>query len=102
MLRAWSTKGDVHHVLGQVKKSYKAYEKALKGNPEYAYVLNNTAYYLRVEGRKLRKAYAMSRKAIEAEPDNATYLDTFGWILYLQGKPEEAKTHFKRALLYGG
>lgn len=102
VLRAWSTKGDVHHVLGQVKKSYKAYEKALKVNPEYAYVLNNYAYYLSVEGRKLRKAYAMSRKAIEAEPDNATYLDTFGWILYLQGKPEEAKTHFKRAMLYGG
>ena len=44
----------------------------------------------------------MSRKTIEAEPDNATYLDTFGWILFLQGKPEEAKTHFKRAMLYGG
>ena len=101
-LRAWSTKGDVFHVMGQRAKSYKAYEKALKVNPDYVYVLNNYAYYLSVEGKKLKKAYEMSRRTIEAEPDNATYLDTFGWILYLLGKPEEAKTHFKRAMLYGG
>lgn len=44
----------------------------------------------------------MSRKTVEAEPDNATYLDTYGWILYLQGKPQEAKPHFKHAMLYGG
>ena len=101
-LRAWSTKGDVYHITGDVKKSYKSYEKALKINPDYVYVLNNYAYYLSVEGKKLKKAYEMSRKTIEAEPNNATYLDTFGWILYLLGRPEEAKTHFKRAMLYGG
>ena len=101
-LRAWSTKGDVYHVIGDVRKSYKAYEKALKVNPDYVYVLNNYAYYLSVEGKNLKKAHAMSKKTIEAEPDNATYLDTFGWILYLLGQPEEAKTHFKRAMLYGG
>ncbi len=101
-LRAWSTMGDVYHTLGENKKAYKAYDKALKINPDYIYVLNNYAYYLSVEGRKLKKAYAMSKKTIEAEPDNATYLDTFGWILYLQGKPLEAKPFFKHAMLYGG
>ena len=102
VLRAWSTKGDVFHLIGETSKAYKAYEKALKVNPDYIYVLNNYAYYLSLEGKKLKKAHDMSRKTIEAEPDNATYLDTFGWILFLQGKPEEAKTHFKRAMLYGG
>ena len=101
-LRAWSTKGDIYHQLGSPKKSYKAYEKALKINPDYVYVLNNYAYYLSMEGRNLKKAYSMSRRTIEAEPDNATYLDTFGWILYLMGRPEEAKPHFKHAMLYGG
>ncbi len=101
-LRAWSTKGDIYHTLGDNKKAYKAYDKALKINPDYIYVLNNYAYYLSVEGRKLGKAYKMSKKTIEAEPDNATYLDTFGWILYLQGKPLEAKPFFKHAMLYGG
>ncbi len=101
-LRAWSTMGDAYHSLGENKKAYKAYDKALKINPDYVYVLNNYAYYLSVEGRKLNKAYNMSKKTIEAEPDNSTYLDTFGWILYLQGKPLEAKPFFKHAMLYGG
>ena len=101
-LRAWSTMGDIYHQLGDDKKAYKAYDKALKINPDYVYVLNNYAYYLSVEGKKLKKAYNMSKKTIEAEPDNATYLDTFGWILYLQGKALEAKPFFKHAMLYGG
>ena len=101
-LRAWSTMGDIYHTLGDAKKSYKAYEKALKINPDYVYVLNNYAYYLSMEGRNLKKAFSMSRKTIEAEPNNSTYLDTFGWILYLQGKPDQAKPYFKQAMLYGG
>lgn len=101
-LRAWSTIGDIYHRLGEDKKAYKAYDKALKINPEYVYVLNNYAYYLSMEGKKLGKAYSMSKKTIEAEPDNATYLDTFAWILYLQGKALEAKPFFKHAMLYGG
>lgn len=101
-LRAWSTKGDIYYRLGNSKKAYQAYDKALKINPDYTYVLNNYAYYLSEEGKRLKKAYQMSRRAVEAEPDNATYLDTFGWILYLQGKALEAKPFFKKAMLYGG
>ena len=101
-LRAWSTMGDIYHMLGDAKKSYKAYDKALKVNPDYVYVLNNYAYYLSMEGKSLKKAYTMSKKTIEAEPNNSTYLDTFGWILYLQGKPDQAKSYFKQAMLYGG
>ena len=101
-LRAWSTMGDIYHRLGEGKKAYKAYDKALKINPDYVYVLNNYAYYLSEDGRNLKKALAMSRKTIEAEPDNSTYLDTYGWILFLQGKAAEAKPYFKQAMLYGG
>lgn len=101
-LRAWSTKGDTYHLMGDTKKAYKAYDKALKVNPDYIYVLNNYAYYLSEEGKKLKKAYEMSRKTIEQEPNNATYLDTFGWIVHLLGRPMEAKPFFKRAMLYGG
>lgn len=102
VVRTWSTVGDVYHVLGEPKKSYKAYENALKVDPDDAGVLNNYAYYLSLEGRKLKKALAMSRRTLETDPDNSTYLDTYGWILYLLGRSEEAKPHFKRAMLYGG
>lgn len=101
-VRSYSTMGDVYYHMGQTKNAFKAYEKALKIAPDYVYVLNNYAYFLSEEGKKLKKACAMSRKTIEAEPDNATYLDTYAWILYLMGKPEEAKPLFKRAMLYGG
>ena len=102
VLSAWSTMGDVYHQLGESKKSYKAYEKALKINPGYVYVLNNYAYYLSEEGKKLKKAHDMSYRTVIAEPDNATYLDTFAWILHLRGMDESAKLFFKKAMLYGG
>jgi len=101
-LPAYSSIGDMYHLLGDSKKAYKAYEKALKINPDYAPVLNNYAYYLSEEGKKLQKAYRMSKKAVEQYPDNATYLDTFGWILHLMHKDLEAKPFFKHAMLYGG
>ena len=101
-LRAWSTMGDVYHELGDSKKSFKAYEKALKVNPDYAYVLNNYAYFLSQEGRKLKKAQDMSYRAVQLEPDNANSLDTYGWILYLRGRLDDAKLQFKRAMIYGG
>ena len=108
-LRAYSTIGDMYHSLGNDKAAYKAYDKALKINKNYAPVLNNYAWYLCQSGKKLKKAYQLSKKTVELEPDNATYLDTFGWILdtfgwilHLQGKDIEAKPFFKHALLYGG
>ena len=101
-LRAYSGIGDAWHELGDSQKTFEAYEKALKIDPHYLPVLNNYAYFLCLEGRKLKKAAAMSKVTIEAEPDNATYLDTYGWILYLQGKAAEAKPYFKHAMLYGG
>lgn len=101
-LSAWSMMGDAMHAKGDSRGAFKAYDKALRINPDYAPVLNNYAYYLSEEGRKLKKAYAMSRKTVEAEPDNATYLDTFAWILHLMGKDLEAKPFFKHAMLYGG
>ena len=99
---SWSQIGDMYHLKGDTKEAYKAYEKALKIDPDYAPVLNNYAYYLSLEGKNLKKAYKMSKKTVEAEPDNATYLDTFAWILHLQGKDLEAKPFFKHAMLYGG
>lgn len=101
-LSAWSMLGDAYHSKGSSKDAFKAYDKALKIDPAYNPVLNNYAYYLSLEGRKLKKAYTMSKKTIESEPDNATYLDTFAWILHLMGRDLEAKPFFKHAMLYGG
>ena len=97
----YSIIGDSYYQKGDFRNAFKAYDKALKINPDYVPVLNNYAYYLSLKGKKLKKAYNMSKKTVEAEPDNSTYLDTFGWILHLQGKDVEAKPVFKHAMLYG-
>ena len=101
-LPALATIGDMCHCLKDDRGCYKAYEKALKINPDYSPVLNNFAYYLAENGRQLKKALAMSRKTVEKEPDNPTLLDTYGWILHLLGRDNEAKPYFKHAMLYGG
>lgn len=93
---------DTYHQLGKKREAFKYYEKALSVNPEYVQALNNYAYYLCEDKRKLKKAFEMSKVTIEKEPDNATYLDTYGWILHLMGRSAEAKSYFKHALLYGG
>ena len=102
MLAAYTTLGDVYYHLGEKSRAYKAYDEALKVNPEYLPVLNNYAYFLSLDGKKLKKACSMSKRTVDKDPDNPVYLDTYGWILYLQGKPAEAKPYFKHAMLYGG
>ena len=102
VLPAMAAIGDTYHRVGQQKNAYKAYERVLKADPGYLPVLNNYAYYLSLEKKKLKKAAAMSRITVEKEPDNATYLDTYGWILHLQGLDQKAKPYFKHAMLYGG
>ena len=94
--------GDMYHMKGDSKSAYKAYDKVLKIDPDYAPVLNNYAYYLSEDGKQLKKALAMSKKTVDAEPDNATYLDTYAWILHLLGRDQDAKPYFKHAMLYGG
>jgi tetratricopeptide (TPR) repeat protein len=94
--------GDTYYQLGESKKAFNYYEKALKIDPDYNPVLNNYAYYLSLEGKNLKKAKEMSRKTITTEPDNPTYLDTYAWILHLLGDDIEAKALFKHAMLYGG
>lgn len=94
--------GDTQHSMGDWRKAYKTYEKALKLDPRNCPVLNNYAYYLSQQKRRLCKAERMSKITIDEQPDNATYLDTYGWILYLRRKAEKAKPYFKHAMIYGG
>ena len=102
VLPAMVTIGDCYHTMGQMKQCFKAYDRVLRLDPHYLPVLNNYAYYLCLQKKKLRKAEEMSRRTVEKEPDNATYLDTYGWILFTRGDAAGAKPYFKHAMIYGG
>lgn len=94
--------GDLYHETGNRKKAYSSYEKGLKLNPDYTPILNNYAYYLGEEGKKLNKALSMSKKTVELDPENPTYLDTYGWLLYITGDYAQAREYLKKATIYGG
>ena len=102
IMQTYPALGDLYFQAGNVSKSFKCYEKALKYDPDNSMVLNNYAYYMSLGKIKLKKAKEMSKKTIEKEPDNPTYLDTYAWILHLMGDDVEAKAIFKHAMLYGG
>ena len=55
MLEFYSNLGDAYQYTGQYEKSDKAYEDALKIDPDNAYVLNNYSYYLSLRKEKLEQ-----------------------------------------------
>jgi len=98
----YSTLGDTYNELEQYEASYKAYDQALKINPENSIVLNNYAYYLSLRSVNLEKAAEMAKKAVELDPYNSSNLDTYAWVLYKQQKYQDALEWIKKAINNGG
>lgn len=94
----WGYIGDVYHDMGNDKRAFKAYRKALGYNPENVLVLNNYAYFLSLLDQDLERALIMSKKAVKLESNNASYVDTYAWILHRLGRNDEAKKMMMTAL----
>lgn len=101
LLSFYSTLGDSYNAIKEYAKSDKAYDDALKIDPDNASILNNYAYFLSLRKEKLEKAEKFSRRSNELEPNNRSYLDTYGWILYQQGKYKEAEVWLAKAVKIG-
>ena len=91
---------DTYHMLGDKENMYLYYDKVLRNDPENAYVLNNYAYFLSEEGKRLDEALKMSAKTIEQEPKNVTYIDTYAWVLYKLERYKEAKKWMDKLFSY--
>ena len=90
--------GDLYHSVGDSQKSFEAYERVLRNDPDNALVLNNYAYYLSLRGEQLDKAKTMASRAVELDPDNPVYLDTYAWVLYTIGEYEAAEVQMEKAI----
>jgi Putative Zn-dependent protease, contains TPR repeats len=90
LLQVFSLQADVYYRMKEYEKSFKAFDDALKENPDDVTILNNYAYYLAEQNTRLKDAETMARKVIETEKENTTFLDTYGWVLYKRGKLKEA------------
>lgn len=96
--RLWGYIGDTEHNRGEQKRTYKAFERALRYYGDNSSVLNNYAYFLAVEGRDLERALTMATRATTLTPNSSTFLDTLAWVLYRLGRYEEAKRYMQQAL----
>ncbi len=98
----YSNLGDAYHESNNDSASDRAYEDALKIDPNNSYVLNNYSYYLSLRGINLDRAEEMARTANSLQPDSPSYQDTYGWILFQMGKYEQAKEWIYKAINNGG
>lgn len=94
----WGLIGDIYYQLGEIDKSFDAFDEGLKHSESNVGILNNYAYFLSERNQDLDKAESMSAKTIQIEPNNPTYLDTYAWILYKKGNFSLAKFYIERAI----
>ncbi len=80
----------LYYATEELAKAEEYYRLALKFKPDSAESLNNLAYLLAEQNRKIDEAASMAEKAVKLEPGNASYLDTLGWLLYRAGKTDQA------------
>lgn len=98
LLSFFTTLGDCYNANKDYANSDKAFDDALKINPDNAMVLNNYAYYLSLRKEHLDKAEKFSRRSNELKPNNVNFIDTYGWILFQQAKYNEAEQWLSRAV----
>ena len=97
MLEFWRLLGDAYHYNAKHDLSDKAFDEALKINPDNTYVLNNYAYYLSLRGEKLDLAERLSKHSLQLQPEEANFQDTYAWVLYKLGKYQEAEVYIAKA-----
>jgi len=102
VMQVLSMEADLYYRMKEYEKAFETFEEALKTNNEDLMTLNNYAYYLAEQDKRLKEAESMARKVIEKEEYNNTYLDTYGWVLYKRGKFREAEDVFKKIIDSGG
>jgi tetratricopeptide (TPR) repeat protein len=83
--------GDAYNEIKSYWESEKAYEEALKIDPDYSTALNNYSYFLSLRKSSLPKAKAMSKKLLLQNPENPTFMDTHAWVLFQLGEYEDAR-----------
>lgn len=98
----YSNLGFAYNYLKDFDKSDKAFDDALKVDPDNTYVLNNYAYFMSLRKKNLERAEKYSRRSNELSPNNAVYMDTYGWILYQQGKYTQAEEWLASAVKMSG
>lgn len=94
--------GDTYHELDMMDSCMQAYDSALVYDGNNVGVLNNYAYFLALDGKRLDRALEMIRKAVSLRQDDVMLLDTYAWVLFKLERYEEAKAYAEKLISLGG
>lgn len=97
----YSTLGDAYADQDMWEDAVKAYENALRLDPNNHNAMNNYAYFMAIRDERIDYAEELALKAIRLEPENAAYLDTVGWIFYLKNDYEKARQYIEASVETG-
>ncbi len=101
-LKLLSFRAHILEKLGKIPEALQIHRNILKIQPDYKNSLNSVAYLISISPnpskQDLAEAVDCIKKALSRDPNNPAYLDTFGVILKLQGKNQEAKRAFQKAI----
>jgi tetratricopeptide (TPR) repeat protein len=82
--------GDLLIRCGNYPGALKAYEEALKRNPDNDQVMNSVASLNSDHGYDLERSAALAARLHAKYPLDPSVADTLGWTLFLQGKLDQA------------
>lgn len=83
--------GTAQQQAGHLDAAETAYRAAVAANPHDPAVLNDLAYFLAEQGRKLDDALRFAKEAVERAPKASVYVDTLAWVYRARGDLPDAE-----------
>lgn len=97
-IQAYQLAGQVEEASGNYGEAISFYRKVLTMDANNVFALNNLAYLLSRDSKRLEEALDMARRAKEQAPESPEVLDTFGWLSYRKGNYDLAVKDLEHAL----
>lgn len=81
----------IYYKMGDTSAMSRAFDKALRKEPDNHSIKNSFGYSLADKDIQLNKARRLINDAIEQNPTSVAYVDSLGWLNYRRGNLQEAK-----------
>jgi tetratricopeptide (TPR) repeat protein len=96
----YSTAGYLRYLEGDRDGAVKAFQEAIRINPDSPAALNNLGALLLEEAAPETDPLPYLMRAIEKAPENVLFRDTLGWYYFKKGMFNEATIEIGKAFLY--
>jgi tetratricopeptide (TPR) repeat protein len=96
----YTTAGYLHHREGDRAAALKAFQEAIRLNPNSPAALNNLGTMLLEDPAADTDPLPYLMRAIEKDPENGLFRDSLGWYYFTKGMFAEATIEIGKAFLY--